>query len=217
MLLVSLAGSAALQACPIGDLSGDCTVNLQDLEIFAGQWLDTGGCSEPNCADLDDNNNVDAFDFGLLAENWGQTGTPLVVINEIHSRPDIKVEQVEFVELYNPGDEDVNLSGWYFSRGIDFTFPPGTSLEPNSYFVIVEDSNPLDPNSTSYADFQTKFGFEPNGVFLGRLENDGENVELRNANGVEIDQVDYQLGFPWPTVGDAVPDVPLGGTGHSMQ
>jgi len=213
VLVTFLAGSVAVHACPIGDLNGDCTVNLQDLQVFAEQWLDDPGGS----ANLDDVNGVNMFDFTLLAAHWGQTGTSLVVINEIHSRPDIKVEQVEFVELYNPGDEDVNLSGWYFSRGIDFTFPEGALLEPNSYFVIVEDSNPLDPNSTSYADFQTKFGFEPNGVFLGRLENDGENVELRNANGVEIDQVDYQLSFPWPTVGDAVPDVPPGGTGHSMQ
>ena len=208
-----MAGSVAVHACPIGDLSGNCTVALEDLQIFAEQWLDDPGGS----ANLDDVNGVSMFDFALLAANWGQTGTSLVVINEIHSRPDIKVEQVEFVELYNPGDESVDLSGWYFSRGIDFTFPPGTTLDPNAYLVIVEDSNSLDPNSTSYADFLIKFGFEPNGVFLGRLENDGENVELRNANGVEIDQVDYQLGFPWPTVGDAVPDVPPGGTGHSMQ
>jgi hypothetical protein len=217
IFLAALAGSATVQACPLGDLSGNCKVDWQDMQLFAQQWLDSGGCSEPNCADLDGDSNVDSVDFALLAANWGQEDKQLIVINEIHSRPDIKVEQVEFVELYNPGDESVDLSGWYFSRGIDFTFSPGTTLDPNAYLVIVEDSNSLDPNSTSYADFLIKFGFEPNGVFFGRLENDGENVELRNADGVEMDQVDYQLGFPWPTVGDAVPDVPPGGTGHSMQ
>jgi len=144
---------------------------------------------------------------------------PQVVINEIHYDPDVKTEQVEFVELYNPDDESVDLSGWYFSRGIDFTFPQGTSLASDAYLVVVQDSNMFDPNSTSDADFVAKFpGVTPTGVFLGRLSNDGENVELRNAQGQEIDHVDYQLGFPWPTVGDPVPFAyEPDGNGHSIQ
>ncbi|UCF00364.1 MAG: lamin tail domain-containing protein, partial [Planctomycetota bacterium] len=218
VLTASLTDSTALQACPIGDLSGDCCVDWQDIELFVGQWLDTGGCSEPNCADLDDDNDVDITDFTLLAATWNKTELPLIVINEIHYRPDLKVEQVEFVELYNAGDETIDLSGWYFSRGIDFTFPTSTSLAPDNYLVVVEDSDPLDPNTLSNADFVAKWpAVTPAGVFVGKLDNDGENVELRNADGLEIDQVDYQLGFPWPTTGDAVPDVPPGGTGHSIQ
>ena len=38
-----------------------------------------------------------------------------VVINEIHYDPDLKYEWVEFVELYNAGPTDVDLSGWSFS------------------------------------------------------------------------------------------------------
>ncbi|MHC4499183.1 MAG: lamin tail domain-containing protein, partial [Planctomycetota bacterium] len=213
-MVTFLAGSVAVQACPIGDLSGNCIVGLEDLQIFAEQWLDDPGGS----ANLDDVNGVNVFDFALLAANWGQEGKS-VVINEIHYDPDVKTEQVEFVELYNPDDESADLSGWYFSRGIDFTFPPGTSLASDAYLVVVQDSNMFDPNSTSDADFVAKFpGVTPTGVFLGRLTNDGENVELRNAQGEEIDQVDYQLGFPWPTVGDPVPFAdPPDGNGHSMQ
>jgi len=54
------------------------------------------------------------------------------------------------------------------------------------------------------------------GPFEGKLSNNGENIELCNASGDEIDQVDYQLGFPWPTVGDAVPENQPG-TGNSIQ
>ena len=215
--LLFLTGTAQA-VCLIGDLSGDCIVNWEDVELFANQWLDTGGCAEPNCADLNNDDKVNMADFAILASNWLESNVPQIVINEIHSDPDLKVEQVEFVELYNAGDEAVDLSGWYFSRGIDFTFPPGASLEPNSYLVVVEDSTPLDPNTTSSADFTAKWpGVTPAGVFVGKLENDGETIELNNADGQEIDQVDYQLGFPWPTVGDAVPDTPPGGTGRSMQ
>ncbi len=218
VLIAALAGSAKLHACPIGDLSGNCIVNFEDLQIFTEQWLDIGGCSEPNCADLDDSNTVNLADYAIFAANWQKSGIPPIVINEIHSRPDLKNEKVEFIELYNAGGETVDLSGWYFSRGITFTFPPGVLLASDAYLVVVEDSNMFDPNSISDADFVAKWpGVTHSGIFTGKLDNDGENIELRNAQGIEIDQVDYQLGFPWPTVGDAVPDVPPGGTGHSMQ
>ena len=42
VLTVPLAGSV-WAICPLGDLSGDCEVDLPDLLVFAGQWLDTDG------------------------------------------------------------------------------------------------------------------------------------------------------------------------------
>ena len=51
-----------------------------------------------------------------------------VVINEIHSDPtNSKSFPTEFIELYNPLPEAVNLSGWAFTRGISYTFSPGTT------------------------------------------------------------------------------------------
>ncbi len=217
VLIASVTGPAAVEACIPGDLDENCLVDLKDLMVFTQQWLDTGGCSEPNCADLDDDSSVDMADFAIFADNYRNRIKP-VVINEIHTDPDLKTEQVEFVELYNVSNQTVNLSGWYFSRGCDFAFPPSTSIPPHGYLVIAENTNVFDSNSLSSADFQTKFGFEPNGIFIGKLNNDGENIELRDANGVEVDQVDYQLGFPWPTVGDPVPFAyEPDGNGHSMQ
>src|SRR5262249_23507454 len=58
-----------------------------------------------------------------------------VVINEIHYDPDVKTELVEFVELYNPGSAAVDLSGASFTKGIDYTFAPGTVLAPGGYVV----------------------------------------------------------------------------------
>jgi hypothetical protein len=70
-LVTFLAGSAAAQPCPIGDLSGDCTVNLQDLQIFAQQWLDPpGSCPGANIPtaglaahwELDEGSGTTAYD-----------------------------------------------------------------------------------------------------------------------------------------------------------
>jgi hypothetical protein len=115
------------------------------------------------------------------------------VINEIHYDPDVKTQLVEFLELTNPGSAPVDLSGAYFSDGITYTFPQGTTLAPGAYLVLAENA----------AQFQAKFGSAPFGQYAGSLSNDGETVRLKNKSGGTLDMVDYQPGFPWPTVGEA--------------
>jgi hypothetical protein len=199
--------------CPVGDLDGNCQVNLEDLGVLAGQWLN-GTCSGPNCADLDKANGVDMVDFALLAGSWHEVNEPLIVINEIHYDPDVKTELVEFVELYNADSVAIDLSGWYFSGGMSYQFPPGTMLPAGGYIIVVQDVNDIRVKWGS-----GRFAIDMNlvyGPFDGSLENDGETIELHNAERDQIDQVDYQLGFPWPTVGDSVP-INEPGTGHSIQ
>ena len=116
-----------------------------------------------------------------------------VVINEIHYAPDVATEQTEFIELTNPGDAPVDMSGANFTAGITYTFPNGTTLAPNAYLVVAQD----------LPDFQAKFAFTPLGPFTGKLSNDGETVTIKDSQGATLDTVTYQLGFPWPTVGDA--------------
>lgn len=116
-----------------------------------------------------------------------------IVLNEIHYDPDVKTEPVEFIELFNAGGSAVDLSGWRFSAGVDFTFPPGTYLAPSGFLVVAQ--NP--------AALQSKFGVSALGPWTGRLNNDGETIVLRDAANIVVDEVDYQRGFPWPTVGDA--------------
>ncbi len=115
-----------------------------------------------------------------------------IIINEIHYDPPVKTELLEFVELHNTGGAAVDLSGWRFSAGVDFTFPHGTTIAAGGYVVVGE--NP--------AALRTKFGVTALGPWAGQLANDGEAITLRNAAGEVVDEVDYQLGFPWPTVGD---------------
>ena len=116
-----------------------------------------------------------------------------IVINEIHYNPDDKTELVEFIELHNQSDEIVDLSGWMFTDGISFTFPTNTEIAAGGYLVVAEDPTALN----------SKFGVSSLGPYVGSLTSSGERVRLEMPNGFAADEVDYQLGFPWPTVGDS--------------
>jgi len=115
-----------------------------------------------------------------------------IVIDEIHYDPADKTVPEEFVELYNHGDTVADLSGWYFSDGIEFTFPDGVTIEAGAYLVVAQDPDTL---VASFGDVPVV------GPFSGRLSNDGESVVLRDADGFRRDKVDFRRGYPWPTVG----------------
>ena len=61
-----------------------------------------------------------------------------IVINEIHYDENDKTLRAEFIELYNNGEESVDMSLWYFSDGIDYTFKEGATLQPGAYLVVAE-------------------------------------------------------------------------------
>jgi len=108
-------------------------------------------------------------------------------------------ETLEFIELYNNRAVFEDLSGYAFTNGIGYTFGPGTIIGAKEYLVVA-----LDPNTLEAA-------YEISGVhgpFTGRLNNDGERVELSNANGEIIISFRYNDGRPWPTSPD--------GTGHTL-
>jgi len=62
-----------------------------------------------------------------------------LVINEIHYDPGDESTPGEFIELFNPGDGVVDLSGWRMGDGVEFTFPPGTTIAAGGYVVVAED------------------------------------------------------------------------------
>ncbi|MCK4294938.1 MAG: lamin tail domain-containing protein, partial [Planctomycetes bacterium] len=210
LMIAAIFAAIVGAACPIGDISGDCTVDFRDVWELGEQWLDTSA----GTADLTGEGSVDFNDFSVLAQNWAKTEW-LVVINEIHSNPDVETELVEFIELYNAGPVDVDMSGWYFRDGITYTFPEGTILQAGEYLVVTEDAYAAYSPKTVTQKYGTS-STKVYGPFTGNLRNFGEKIELCNAAGTEIDQVDYKLGFPWPTVGDPIP-ASQRGEGHSMQ
>jgi hypothetical protein len=116
------------------------------------------------------------------------------VIHEIHSDPpDSKSLFTEFVEIYNPLPVPVDVGGWSLTGGVTLVIPPGTMIAPCGYLVLAENPDHL----ASALRFPGALG-----PWSGTLRNEGEELVLRDAALATVDRVTYELGFPWPTVGD---------------
>ncbi|MGC3956975.1 MAG: lamin tail domain-containing protein [Verrucomicrobiota bacterium] len=126
--------------------------------------------------------------LSLLAFS-GSAQTSAVVINEINYAPRGTNNPVEFIELYNNGTNIVDLSGWKFDAGVDYTFPAATFLPAHGYVVIASEP----------AKFAARWGGSPLGPWTGKLSNEGEQLRLRDALTNTVDSVTYSAGFPWPT------------------
>jgi len=127
-----------------------------------------------------------------------------IVINEIMYNPISGDGNDEFVELYNRGATAVDLSNWRFVSGIDFTFPPGTVMQPGAYLVVAENENHLRGihphlNSTNLV-----------GNFDGSLNNGGERLALgapdyditTNGSGQVVTNIPFRFIVNEVTYGD---------------
>lgn len=114
------------------------------------------------------------------------------VINEIFYHAPNDLEDLEWVEIHNPQDQTVDISGWRFSKGIDFTFPAGSRLEARGFLVLAHDRD-------LFAEY---YSFAPAGQFKGSLKNAGETLELNDASGRQVDRVEYKDQSPWPQAPD---------------
>lgn len=195
----SFSTTGPIAACLPADLDGNCTIDLNDLLLFAQQWLQTTECLGYDCPDLDQNQFVDLDDFASLAAGWQETARPMIVINEIHYHPDSNKEPVEFIELYNAGAQTINLNGWYLEDAVEYHFTDSVLFAPGDFVVIA-----ADPTAVTQ-----KFAVPALGPWQGKLSNEGERIILRNAQGQKIDEVNYGCSFPWPTAAN--------GEGASME
>ena len=139
-----------------------------------------------------------AFPLCAFQTVFAQLQVTSPVINEIHYDEVDKTEVAEFIEIYNPTDAAISLEGWEISGGVDFLFPPASRIESGAYLIIAQDP------ATIARKFRRNGALGP---WSGRLRNSGETLNLRDPDGVVVSMVDYQLGFPWPTVGDLVDGV----------
>ena len=157
----------------------------------------------------------------LGAENSQPRVHPLVISELMYNPPDpgdgTDPSDLEFIEIYNPSPETVDLAGWQLAGGVDFEFAPGTALDSEAVVVVVS-FDPADPaNSQLLATFCSLYGIGAEvalvGGYSGSLDNGGETVRLMRPDEppadepdfvpmILVDEVDYDDVAPWPAGAD---------------
>ena len=84
-------------------------------------------------------------------------------------------DRYDFIELKNTGPATLDLSGIQFTRGVRFRFPNGFRLATGKHAVIV---------NQPWRFVERYPTVDPDGEFLGGLDNKGEQVELGYSSGV---------------------------------
>ena len=117
-----------------------------------------------------------------------------VVINEIMYHAPYELEELQYVELFNPGETAVDLSDWQVQKGLKFTFPAGSRLGPNSYAILCRNRSL----------FAAQYGREITvlGEFSTKLSHRGAQLQLVDALGAVVDAVRYGDHGPWPAAAD---------------
>ncbi|MCP3932432.1 MAG: hypothetical protein GY705_25455, partial [Bacteroidetes bacterium] len=132
------------------------------------------------------------FDEYTITVMDNDTDLPDLVISEImYNTPG--VDDYEYLEITNNGTEAVELEGYNFSAGINFTFP-AHSLDPGERIVLVINIDAWDAVFTVPALQWTS----------GSLKNSGEKVTLNDPAGNVIDEVEYGDADPWYSETDGV-------------
>ncbi len=117
-----------------------------------------------------------------------------VAISEImYNPPGVTGFSEEFIEITNTGSYAIDLTGWKFTNGVNYTFPAGPLLSPGGYRVIPADSAAFAakyPGVTAVT--STAWGA------LSSLSG-GETIRLENAMGERVDAVIYANEGDWAT------------------
>lgn len=120
--------------------------------------------------------------------------TGAIVINEINYNSEDSFDTEDWVELYNIGNQPVNLSSWKFKDSDDahcFIIPENTLIGAKDYLIMCKDADALSfyfPNVTNSVG-NLDFG----------LSSNGELIRLYNSEDVLIDSLTYGNDDPWPS------------------
>jgi hypothetical protein len=204
---ITLSGTAPISAKGIRVNGAEQPVTWTSVSNWTMRLLLSAGQTNLNLTASDAAGNVlsnltDSISVTSTAASESPEGR--LVINEIMYNP--KVPEAEFVEIFNTSATSAfDLSGWRLN-GVDYSFPPGTMIDPRGYRVVTRDVAAL---ITAYGS-----NVPPSGLFDGQLDDGGETLSLIRpgaapAEDTVIDRVTFDDDAPWPVSAD--------GGGFSLQ
>lgn len=161
------------------ELIGTGNISANPLFVDAPHYQFAAQATSPIINTANDGSNMGSNYFAY------QVPSSPIMLSEFLYNDDADSDK-EFVELYNPSNQTVDLSGYALSEAIDFTFPAGATILPNGYVVVARNTS-MYPNVTVPM-YQWS---------SGKLANEGERIVLNDGFGMLVDFVQYGNSAPW--------------------
>ncbi len=119
-----------------------------------------------------------------------QANNPEVIISELNYNPATNQDD-QYIELYNPNDIAVDISGWQLSGDVSLTLPQGSVLPAKGYGVLVKNDTQF---RQSYSGSQIVLA-----QYQGSLsQQPAHSLTLSHANQVSS-SLKYGTNNPWPS------------------
>lgn len=112
-----------------------------------------------------------------------------LVISEIMYNPPESTDSLEYIEIFNKGSESIDLTNFYFSKGIEFVFPQ-QSIPAGGFVVVCQNAEAI----------SNTFGIQALQWTSGSLNNLGEPLVLNDKYGIIVDSITYGISPPWDTL-----------------
>lgn len=116
---------------------------------------------------------------------------PSLMISQFYIDGDV-LGKPEFIKLYNPSSQEVDVSGYKVNKGVTVTLPQGTRMGKGASLFLTSDAEADIWDSTFYQVFEWE---------EGKLSNDGEAIQLVDNNGIVLDHLFYDKNRLWPASG----------------
>jgi len=142
------------------------------------------------------------FFIFLLTNQIVSAALPSIVINEVMYDPIQDDNYNEWIELYNPTNQSINVSGWRIADNFAEDFLEGdtdhgngtTVIPPNGYAIIADHGTEIYGNF-SIPDNAIRLYVDDFGIGNG-LGNSGDELTLKNSTGSELDSLEWGYDYP---------------------
>ncbi len=139
---------------------------------------------------------INLIDTSQITAHFNPSDELNIVINEINYKSSDDFDTGDWIELYNPNEDEIDISGWVLKDSNDsneFIFPQGTIIEATSFLVIVRKSDDFSNFFPEITSFIGEFDFGLSG---------SDAVRLFDNELVIHDEVYYESSDPWPVLSD---------------
>jgi len=191
-----------------GDMNLDGQRDLSDIDDFVlgltgpAAYAAKYGMPASLRGDLDLDGNLDFDDIGRFVSLMNghvpsplrrvemipgaQVGTPEIEFGVIDSSPISGNQDEEFIELVNPNDVAVDISGWHLTGGIEYIFRPGVVIPAGKSLYVSPNVVTFRARATGPSGGQSLF---VQGDYSGHLSSLGDTIQLVAADGTVIADV----------------------------